>query len=114
MADTLEYRGYRGTVEFSAEDRVFHGKIHGIQDSVSFEGESIDDLEQGFREAVDDYLEFCTELGKQPDRAYSGRIPLRISEELHRAIAVHAESEGSSLNAWIAARLRELADQNAA
>ena len=53
MSDTLDYRGYKGTVEYSAEDRVFYGKIHGIRDSVSFEGEGIDELEADFHAAID-------------------------------------------------------------
>jgi predicted HicB family RNase H-like nuclease len=73
-----------GAVDFSAEDRVFHGRILGIDDVVNFEGATVDELERAFREAVDDYLALCEELGRAPDREYSGRIPLRIDDTLHR------------------------------
>ena len=65
------YRGYTGS--FSEEDGVFHGKIEGIRDLVSFDGENINRLERDFREAVDDYLDYlelCKKLGKEPGRYY--------------------------------------------
>jgi len=106
---TMEYNGYRGSVEFSQEDRVLHGRILGIEDIVSFEGSHVDELERAFREAEDDYLKFCEEIGKTPERAYSGRIPLRITPELHRSLALLAESSGDSLNAWLARELTQIA-----
>ena len=109
----MEYKGYKASVEFSADDRVFYGVILGIQDKISFEGTSVDELEGAFREAVDDYLELCESIGKKPDRAYSGQIPLRISGELHRKIFLAAESERSSLNAWIADKLEWLTSREA-
>ena len=100
--DTIEHGGYRGSVRFSADDHIFHGQIIGINDVITFEGETVDALEAAFREAVDDYVEHCNEIGKNPERAYSGKIPLRIERDLHRLIAVEAEAEGLSLNGWIA------------
>ena len=105
--DTIEHGGYRGSVRFSADDRVFYGKLLGINDVITFEAETVDELEVAFHEAVEDYLVTCKELGKAPERAYSGKIPLRIDPELHRAIALEADSAGSSLNAWISASLKK-------
>ena len=105
--DTIEHGGYRGSVRFSADDHVFHGTLLGINDVVTFEGETVDELEVAFREAVADYLLACQELGKSPERAYSGKIPLRIDPELHRAIALEADTAGSSLNAWISQNLKK-------
>lgn len=53
----LQYRGYRGSVEYSVEDGVFHGKLTGIRDLVLYEGDTLESLEKDFRDAVDDYLE---------------------------------------------------------
>ncbi len=100
----MKCRWYTGTISFSKEDGLFHGKIKGISDLVSFEGANLDQLEADFRSAVDAYLETCQETGKKPDRTYSGRV-----KELHRSVAILADAEGSSLNSWIAARLQELA-----
>jgi predicted HicB family RNase H-like nuclease len=103
--DTMEYKGYRGAVCYSAEDRVLHGRILGIGDVVNFEGAEVEELEKAFREAVDDYLALCEKLGRAPDREYSGRIPLRIDAALHRCVAIAADSAEKSVNSWIAETL---------
>ena len=100
--DAMEYKGYRGVVRYSAEDRILHGRILGIDDVVNFEGADVEELERAFHEAVDDYLALCEKLGRAPDREYSGRIPLRIDSALHRRVAIAADSEAKSVNSWIA------------
>ena len=100
--DAMEYKGYRGVVRYSAEDRLLHGRILGIDDVVNFEGDDVEKLEKAFHEAVDDYLALCDKLGRAPDREYSGRIPLRIDSALHRRVAIAADSEAKSVNSWIA------------
>ena len=99
----LEYKGYITTVE--AEDGVFLGRVAGLRDVITFEGTTFAEVEQAFRDSIDDYLAFCAERGEPPDRLYSGRIPLRISPGTHRRAAMRAQSEGLSLNQWIARRI---------
>ena len=105
--DTMEHKGYRGSVRYSAEDRVLFGEVLGIDDLVNFEGADVDELEKAFHEAVDDYLALCEKLGRAPDREYSGRIPLRIDSALHRRVAIAADSESKSVNSWIADALED-------
>lgn len=64
MKNRLTYKGYTGTVEFSAEDKLFFGKIEGVDDLVSYEGENIFALENSFIEAVEDYMLTCKQLDK--------------------------------------------------
>lgn len=99
----LEYKGYVGIVE--PEDGVFAGRVIGLRDVVTFEGQSFADVEQAFRDSIDDYLAFCAERGEEPDRPYSGKIPLRISPEAHRKAAIRAAAEGVSLNQWITRKI---------
>ena len=68
MNDIIEYKTYYASVQFSAEDEVFHGKIIGINDLVSFEGTTVAELKKAFHEAVNDYLATCKELGKDPEK----------------------------------------------
>jgi len=68
MSQTLQYKGYDGSVEYSAEDRVLHGSLLGIRDAIVYEGADVDSLESNFRAAVDEYLAFCSAEGKVPDR----------------------------------------------
>ncbi|KAF2333231.1 type II toxin-antitoxin system HicB family antitoxin [Flavobacterium daemonense] len=98
MKNYLEYKGYIGTVEFSAEDKVFFGKIHGINDVVTFEGTSVSELEKSFHEGVNDYLETCKMLNKIPDKVFKGSFNVRVSQDLHQKTAMLASKKGLNLN----------------
>lgn len=95
------YRGYTGTVEFDEDDRVFHGRLVGISDIVTFEADTADELLKAFRESVDDYLSFCNERGKDPEKPLSGNISLRMSPELHRSVVAAAGARAKSVNQWV-------------
>jgi predicted HicB family RNase H-like nuclease len=102
----LEYRGYLGVVE--ADDGAFVGRVAGLRDVITFEGDTYAEVEQAFHDSVDDYLAFCDARGEPPDRPYSGKIPLRVDPELHRRAAAQAQAAGVSLNQWIAGRLEQV------
>ena len=106
MTNTLTYKGYAARVEFDAEDRVFFGRIAGIDDIVSFHGETVEELVRAFEEAVDDYLYTCEKAGRSPQKPYSGKILLRVPPDLHAKAAMAADAEGKSLNAWAAEQLK--------
>lgn len=97
----LEYKGYHTKVEIDMESCTLHGKIEGINDFVNFTCKSLDEVEKEFQMAVDDYLTFCEEIGKQPEKEYKGTFNVRIKPELHKKLAVEAYREGKSLNAMI-------------
>lgn len=78
----LEYKGYLGTVE--PDDGTLSGRVVGLRDVITFEGETYAEVTQAFRESIDDYLNFCAERSQQPDLTSSGKIPLRVSPGLHR------------------------------
>lgn len=101
MEKTMEYNGYIGTVEYSAEDEMLYGKIWGINDSVTYDGESISQLKEAFHEAVDDYLVICKELGKEPQKAYKGVFNVRVKPKLHKKAAMEATKRGMSLNQFV-------------
>jgi len=101
MTDILEYKSYYASIHFSSEDEVFYGKIIGINDLVSFEGITVNELKAAFHEAVDDYLETCKEIGKEPEKTYKGSFNIRISPELHRQAAQYALLRGISLNDFV-------------
>ncbi|WDE06743.1 type II toxin-antitoxin system HicB family antitoxin [Thalassomonas viridans] len=99
--NTMTYKGYAASIEYSDADECFIGHIAGIKDRVGFYGESVVELKEAFHEVVEDYLETCTAVGKEPQKPYSGRLMLRISPELHATIATAAEVSGQSINQWI-------------
>lgn len=96
----MKYKGYYAKVEFDAEDRIFVGHIIGIKDVVGFHGESVEELEQSFKGAVDNYLDACEKLDQKPNKPYSGNLMLRIPAEVHAAVAAAAEADGKSINQW--------------
>jgi predicted HicB family RNase H-like nuclease len=98
MKNVMRYKGFLGSVYFSPEDDCFHGRIEGIDDLVSFEGRSVDELKKSFREAVEDYLELCRTVGKTASRSYRGTFNVRVSPELHKKAVRKSISEGISLN----------------
>jgi len=103
----LEYKGYHTRVEYDAESETLHGKIEGINDYVDFVADDVSKVKEEFRKAVDDYLAFCAEVGKNPEKEYKGSFNVRIDPELHRRLAVEAVVRGESLNSLVAVSIEE-------
>lgn len=99
--NTLEYKGYIGVIEYDDEAGIFHGEVINLRDVITFQGECVTELRQALKDSVEDYLEFCEERGEEPEKPFSGNLPLRIDPGLHRKIFIKAKSEGKSLNRWI-------------
>ena len=94
MKNTMNYKGYYGSVEFSDEDSVFFGRIIGINDRITYEGDNVNALRNDFQEAVDEYLETCAQLGKEPEKMYRGTFNVRITPALHRQLAFFSATSG--------------------
>ena len=107
----MEYKGYRAAIRFDSDAGVFHGEVVDTLDVVVFEGTSVEELRREFRHSVDDYLAVCEERGRTPDKPFSGRIPVRVSPDVHRSAAAAAKAEGKSLNAWLAQTIERAAQQ---
>jgi predicted HicB family RNase H-like nuclease len=101
MKNAMNYRGYYGSVEFSDEDNVFFGRIIGINDRITFEGDNVNVLRNDFQDAVDEYLETCMRLGKEPEKTYKGSFNVRIDPTLHRRLACFSATQGKTLNATV-------------
>ena len=101
MKDVLKYKGYIGSVHYAAEDRVFYGKVEGINDLISFEGSTVDDLEDGFQYMVDEHIEDCKKKKVPLERSYKGNLNIRLSPYLHKKAAYNATLKGISLNHYI-------------
>ena len=98
MDNVLTHKGYLGIVKFSPEEEIFYGKIEAIVDLVTFEGETAKELKAAFEEAVESYLETCEQVGKKPDKPYTGTFNVRVNPELHRRAAVLSKQKNISLN----------------
>lgn len=98
MNNLMKYKDYSAKIEYSADDKMFYGRIIGLRDLISFYGSTVEELEVALKDAVDDYLDYCTELGVMPEKTYKGSFNVRIPEELHKDIALWAETRGTSIN----------------
>lgn len=109
--DYIEYKGYKGSVEYSKADNCLCGKVLGMsKDLIAYEGNTINELLQDFRDGVDSYISGCKADGIEPKKPYSGLLNIRITPEMHSKIASIAKDEGITINAYIRHALeRELA-----
>ncbi|MBJ7537169.1 type II toxin-antitoxin system HicB family antitoxin [Marinomonas transparens] len=103
----LNYNGYIGSVDLSLEDEVMHGKIEFINDLVTYEGQTVSELKMAFECAVDDYLETCILVGKEPEKKMSGTFNIRIGAQLHRNAAESALIEEISINDFVKKAIEE-------
>ena len=100
--DYLEYKGYKGSVEYSKEDNCLFGKVQGLsKELITYEGQTLEELRKDFEEGVDSYLAFCKEEGVVPAKPYSGKLNLRMSSELHSRVAAIVAATGTTINYFI-------------
>ena len=94
----LKYKEFEGTAEVDVERGVCRGKLLFIDDLITYEAESPKQLQAEFEASVDDYLETCRLVGKEPQRPFRGMFNVRVSPALHRQAALRAAREGVALN----------------
>lgn len=98
----LKYKGYSGSVEYSEEDDCLYGKVLGMsRNTITYEGQDINELKQDFEGAIEDYLALCAARGVEPSKPYSGTFNVRVSPEIHSAIAAMAQRAGITINAFV-------------
>ena len=100
-SNTMQYRGYVAAISYAADERRFYGDVLDLADTIAFSGSSVGELEEGFAAAVDAYLDWCAERGKEPSKPFSGRVLLRLAPDLHRAATLAAAARRASLNAFL-------------
>jgi len=101
MAKVLEYKEYKGSIEFDLEDNCLFGKALFLDDAVIYQGETIAELKRCFEESIDEYLLTCEEIGKEPEKQFSGVFNVRMESSLHRSMAHRAVKLGVTLNALV-------------
>jgi predicted HicB family RNase H-like nuclease len=106
---TMTHHGYAAWIELDEEAGLFHGEVINTRDVLTFQGRTLDELKTAFADTIADYIEWCRERGKQPERPYSGNFTVRLSPELHRRIATAAARVGKSVNAFVAEMLERVA-----
>jgi predicted HicB family RNase H-like nuclease len=103
----MKYKGYTAVAELDTDAGVIFGRVIGLRDVITFQGTTVEEAVKAFHDSIDVYLEFCANRGEEAEKPYSGQFVLRIDPALHRAIALAAEAEGTSLNTLIESNLWE-------
>lgn len=109
---TLHYKDYYGTINVSEEDNILYGKVIGIKGLLSYEGETVEELKQDFREVVDEYIADCKRNNIKPQISYKGTFNVRIAPELHRDLAKYADNNKESLNSAVTTAIENLVQAN--
>jgi predicted HicB family RNase H-like nuclease len=99
--DVLTYKDFIGSVHFSAEDNIFFGKVEGINDLITFEGDSVSELKNAFRYVIDEHIKDCETENTPVEKSYKGSFNLKLTPDLHRKAVIMAKSQGSTLNAFV-------------
>ena len=110
--NNLTYKGYAGNIDASIEDGCLHGKILFIEDIITYEGDTVDNIKTSFEEAVDRYLAYCKKTGKPANKPYSGTFNVRVGQETHRKAVEVAYHHGISLNEFIVQSIKNAIEQN--
>ena len=107
MNNTMEYKGYLGSVEISKTKHLLQGKVMGIRRDITYSGETAEELIQNFHQSVDTYLTQCELTNQTPERAYKGQFNVRIPPYLHRLAAEYALNHQKTLNSFMEDAVRE-------
>ncbi len=110
----IEYKGYVGVFEFDPEIDLFQGSVVNTRDVITFYGDSVSRLKEEMRKSVDEYLAFCRERGREPEKPFSGKLSVRTSPELHRRVAAQAARRRQSMNSFVQEVLKKAVAEGAA
>jgi predicted HicB family RNase H-like nuclease len=97
MSDVMKYKDYIAKVSYDAEAKLFHGQVVGMNDIVTFQGRSVEELEKALEESIEDYLALCKEDSANPQKSFSGNFPVRTSPEIHGFLYATSKILGLSL-----------------
>ena len=97
----MNYKGFMATVEYDDEARIFCGEVINTRTVITFQGTTVDEVENEFHASVDDYLEWCKEDGIEPEKPYSGKFNVRLSPLFHSQVAIAAKKLNMSLNSFV-------------
>lgn len=112
MNSMLEYKGYHASVEYDAEDNIFVGEVFGITDSLNFHGTSVTELNEMFKQCIDNYLDLCEKIGKNPDKEFKGTFNVRIPPEMHKKAVLAAAKKKITLNQYVMQAINHSFEEN--
>ncbi len=107
MSAVMEYKGYHAKIEYDDVDNIFVGTVIGLNDMLGFHGASIDELRISFQNCIENYLQWCKESGREPEKEFKGLFNVRIKPDSHRRAALEAAKEGITMNQFVSDAIDE-------
>lgn len=102
MNNIMRYKEYWAEIKYSDEDECFFGEVEGLRNtSISFEGTTVKELKEDFKEAIDHYLILCKESNEEPEKQCKGSLNIRLGVELHNKAKMKSIEENISINELI-------------
>ena len=93
----LNYKGYYGALAWEPKDQIYYGHLIGIDTLVDYGGETQSEATASFREAVDDYLAFCEDEGREPVVPDMKEWSVPVSFRPYAMLTSEAEESGKPL-----------------
>lgn len=101
-SDIMKYKGYWSRIQYSDEDECFWGEVEGLKHtSISFEGQTVKELKQDFKDAIDTYLSSCKANCDEPEKQCKGSLNVRLGAELHSKAKMKSIEQNISINELI-------------
>jgi predicted HicB family RNase H-like nuclease len=94
----MTYKGYTAKIEYSAVDGCLIGRVSDIHDIIAFHGNSVSEIKEAFEGSINDYLDFCEELGQAPQKPFSEKIVLNMPQDLYARLTDKAKVDGKSID----------------
>lgn len=96
----MTYKNYMARVVYDDDANIFHGEVINIRDVITFEGSSVNELQNSFKESIDDYLDFCKTRGEEPNSAMNGFLSLNIPVSNQNILINAAKKSGKDFEEW--------------
>lgn len=103
----IQYKGYHARIEYDADDNIFVGSVLGINDVLAFHSNNTKDIEKKFHDCIDDYLDLCKKINKEPEREYTGSFSVRVEPEAQRVAVLCAAANNISFNQYVGKAIAE-------
>ncbi|MDW3022879.1 type II toxin-antitoxin system HicB family antitoxin [Ligilactobacillus salivarius] len=108
MQETMNYKGYQGTIEYSLEDNVLHGRVLGIKSILSYEGNTLLELKKDFESLIDEYLEDCKNNNESPEKPYKQNIVINLEPDLQEKLYLYSALHNENIIDSIGKAIRNL------
>jgi predicted HicB family RNase H-like nuclease len=97
----MRYKDHIASIEYDDSADSFHGLVLGMRDVIDFYGSNPAELREEFKNSVEEYLAWCAEEGKPPEKTFQGKLTVRPPAGSHRRWTIAAAAGGMSLNNWL-------------